>query len=124
MTITLNKEHLADYAHVELGQSDWLQIDQTRVNAFADATLDHQFIHVDEERAKEGPFGTTIAHGFLSLSLLPHFVDQITHQLFLIPSIQSLKSFVRALFNALDQLLICQLIRYRLRKRQKDTSVQ
>ncbi|MEL7023350.1 MAG: MaoC family dehydratase [Pseudomonadota bacterium] len=56
--------------------SDWLEIDQDRVNAFADATLDHQFIHLDEEAAAKTPFGGTIAHGFLSLSLLPYFSGQ------------------------------------------------
>ena len=56
--------------------SDWLVIDQERVNAFADATLDHQFIHLDPEKAKKTPFGTTIAHGYLTLSLLPHFSAQ------------------------------------------------
>ncbi|MDR5855352.1 MaoC family dehydratase [Caballeronia sp. LZ062] len=54
-----------------IGTSEWLLIDQARVNLFADATGDHQWIHVDEERAKSGPFGGTIAHGFLTLSLLP-----------------------------------------------------
>ena len=57
----------------ELGASDWFLIDQERVNAFADVTLDHQFVHVDPERAKATPFGGTIAHGFLTLSLLVHF---------------------------------------------------
>jgi len=57
--------------------SDWMEIDQARVNAFADITLDHNFIHVDVERSKaETPFGGTIAHGFLSLSLLSHFGAQ------------------------------------------------
>ena len=54
-----------------IGESDWLEIDQDRINAFADATGDHQWIHVDTELAKQGPFGTTIAHGFLTLSLIP-----------------------------------------------------
>ena len=54
-----------------LGESDWLQVDQERINKFADATGDHQWIHVDTERAKQSPFGTTIAHGFLTLSLIP-----------------------------------------------------
>lgn len=58
----------------EIGVSDWFTIDQARIDAFADATLDHQFIHVDPEKAKRTPFGTTIAHGFLTLSLLPHLV--------------------------------------------------
>jgi acyl dehydratase len=53
----------------EIGVSDWLVVDQDRIDAFADATDDHQWIHVDPERAAEGPFGTTIAHGFLTLSL-------------------------------------------------------
>ncbi|EIT90707.1 MaoC family dehydratase [Mycobacteroides abscessus] len=57
----------------DLGVSDWLLVDQERVNTFADATGDHQWIHVDPERAADGPFGGTIAHGLLTLSLLPHF---------------------------------------------------
>jgi acyl dehydratase len=54
-----------------VGQSDWVNVDQERINTFADATGDHQWIHVDAERAKQGPFGTTIAHGYLTLSLIP-----------------------------------------------------
>jgi acyl dehydratase len=61
----------------ELGSSDWLEVDQKRIDLFADATGDHQWIHVDPERAAGGPFGTTIAHGYLTLSLLPAFVPQI-----------------------------------------------
>ncbi|WP_295801921.1 MaoC family dehydratase [uncultured Microbulbifer sp.] len=57
--------------------TDWLKIGQERVNAFADCTLDHQFIHVDPEAAKQTPFGSTIAHGFLTLSLLSHFAEQL-----------------------------------------------
>ena len=67
-------EHLADLqARVgeEVGLSAWITVDQKRINQFADATGDHQWIHIDAERAAEGPFGTTIAHGFLTLSLLP-----------------------------------------------------
>ncbi|WP_026119326.1 MaoC family dehydratase [Nocardiopsis ganjiahuensis] len=60
-----------------LGHTDWLTIDQSRIDKFADATDDHQWIHLDAERAAEGPFGTTIAHGFLSLSLLAHFSQSI-----------------------------------------------
>ena len=61
-----------------LGTSEWLQVDQERINAFADATLDHQWIHVDVERAKEeSPYKSTIAHGYLTLSLLPYFWNQI-----------------------------------------------
>jgi acyl dehydratase len=61
----------------ETRHSDWFTVDQARVNAFADITLDHQFIHVDPERAKaETPFGGPIAHGFLTLSMLSHFAAQ------------------------------------------------
>ncbi len=62
----------------EIGKSEYLQITQERINQFADATLDHQWIHVDPERAKvESAFKSTIAHGYLTLSLLPHFWNQI-----------------------------------------------
>lgn len=56
----------------ESATGDWMEIDQNRIDQFADVTIDHQFIHVDPERAKETPFGTTIAHGFLTLSMLSH----------------------------------------------------
>jgi acyl dehydratase len=55
----------------ELGNTDWIEVDQQRVDLFADATDDHQWIHVDQERAAAGPFGGTIAHGYLTLSLIP-----------------------------------------------------
>ncbi|MER8044098.1 MaoC family dehydratase [Streptomyces sp. NPDC094032] len=61
----------------QLGHSDWLEIEQKRIDQFADATGDHQWIHVDPERAAAGPFGRTIAHGYLTLSLLPVLVPQI-----------------------------------------------
>jgi acyl dehydratase len=67
----------------QLGPTDWLEVTQDRVNLFADATDDHQWIHVDPERAANGPFGGTIAHGLLTLSLLPHF----THQLYTVDNI-------------------------------------
>jgi acyl dehydratase len=57
----------------ELGTSDWLEVDQKRIDLFAEATGDHQWIHVDPEEAATGPFGTTIAHGYLTLSLIPQF---------------------------------------------------
>ncbi|WP_060509541.1 MaoC family dehydratase [Pseudomonas sp. NBRC 111124] len=62
---------LSQYVGKELGRSDWLKIDQQRINLFAEATGDFQFIHVDPEKAAQTPFGTTIAHGFLTLSLIP-----------------------------------------------------
>jgi acyl dehydratase len=64
-------DELADAVGEDLGTSDWVTIDQERVDRFADATGDHQWIHVDVERAKAGPFGGTIAHGYLTLSLIP-----------------------------------------------------
>ena len=59
----------------ELAVGDWLTVDQATIDKFADATGDHQWIHIDAERAKKGPFGTTIAHGFLTLSLLPRLAE-------------------------------------------------
>ena len=59
-----------------IGTSDWISVEQDRINVFADVTEDHQFIHVNPEMAKMTPFGTTIAHGFLSLSLLSKFAEQ------------------------------------------------
>jgi len=61
----------------DLGHTDWMEVTQERVDAFADATGDHQWIHVDVERAKNGPFGGTIAHGYLTLSLVPQFGAQL-----------------------------------------------
>ena len=68
-------EKLVEYVGQEIGSSDWFEVDQDRINMFADATLDHQFIHIDSEKATP-LFGSTIAHGFLSLSLVPHLTSQ------------------------------------------------
>lgn len=70
-------EEFAKYEGQVLGTSDYVELTQERINLFADATLDHQWIHVDEERAKEGPYGQTIVHGYLTLSLLPHLWAQV-----------------------------------------------
>ena len=73
-----NYEEFASYEGQILGTSDYVELTQERINLFADATLDHQWIHVDTERAKtESQFGTTIAHGYLTLSVLPHLWEQI-----------------------------------------------
>jgi acyl dehydratase len=61
----------------KIGSSEWFEITQDRVNQFADATLDHQWIHTDPARAKETPFGGTIVHGYLTLSLLPHLLHEV-----------------------------------------------
>jgi acyl dehydratase len=63
-------DDLASFVGKELGTSSWVDVDQARINGFAHATDDHQWIHVDVDRAKDGPFGETIAHGYLTLSLL------------------------------------------------------
>jgi len=76
MTTTLTFTELAGAAGKELGYSNWVEITQDRINTFADATDDHQWIHTDVEKAKEGPFGGPIAHGFLTLSLaIPMWTD-------------------------------------------------
>ena len=77
MVKAVSLDELKTYIGKEIGVSDWITIDQDRINAFADCTNDHQFIHVDEELAKKGPFGTTIAHGYLTLSLVSSFMPQI-----------------------------------------------
>jgi acyl dehydratase len=61
----------------QLGTSDWITVEQKQIDTFAEATGDHQWIHVDTEKAKDGPFGVTIAHGYLTLSLLPVFSAQV-----------------------------------------------
>ena len=70
---------LADLVGTELGVSEWHTITQEQVHKFADATGDHQWIHVDVERAKAGPFGGPIAHGYLTLSLGPMLLDEVVH---------------------------------------------
>ena len=72
-----NVFELADSVGQEIGASDWVQVDQERINLFAEATGDHQWIHVDSERAAKGPFGTTIAHGYLTLSLLARLMRSV-----------------------------------------------
>jgi acyl dehydratase len=77
MRVFTTLDEVAEAAHTDIGTSDWVRIDQKRVDQFADATGDHQWIHVDVERAKDGPFGGTIAHGYLTLSLLPWLGSQV-----------------------------------------------
>ena len=77
MRIFAGPGELAEAVGTEVGVSEWLVIEQDRINGFAEATGDHQWIHVDETAAKDGPFGSTIAHGFLTLSLLPMLTAQI-----------------------------------------------
>lgn len=72
------------------GPSPYVTVDQARIQAFADATLDHQWIHVDQERARSGPFGTTVAHGYLTLSLL---VDMVTNMGFFPPDLSLIVNY-------------------------------
>ncbi len=76
-TVFENPAELKDAIGKKLGESEWLAIEQDRINMFADATGDHQWIHVDPARAKDGPFGACIAHGYLTLSLVNMFLPQI-----------------------------------------------
>lgn len=75
--IFTSAEELRAAVGERLGHSDWLEVDQKRIDLFAEATGDHQWIHVDPEAAAKGPFGTTIAHGYLTLSLLPVLFPQV-----------------------------------------------
>jgi acyl dehydratase len=77
MTTKLTLAELESSTERELGVSDWETIDQEQINGFAEATHDHQWIHVDPDMAAQGPFGTTVAHGYLTLSMLPYFVSQV-----------------------------------------------
>ena len=77
MRVFTTFEEIEAVAGEEIGTTDWVEITQERVNQFADATGDHQWIHVDEEKAKAGPFGGTIAHGYLTLSLVPWLTWEI-----------------------------------------------
>ncbi|AIM36542.1 MaoC family dehydratase [Sphingobacterium sp. SG20118] len=79
MVIINNYEDYKSYEGKLLGLSEWHKIDQKQINSFADATLDHQWIHVDKEKAEsEGPFKSTIAHGYLTLSMIPYLWKQIS----------------------------------------------
>jgi acyl dehydratase len=77
MSTVLGLDELPASVGKHLGYSDWHLVDQDQIDAFADATGDHQWIHVDAERAKAGPFGTTIAHGYFTLALVPVLLGQV-----------------------------------------------
>ena len=77
MRVLNNRREIAKSEGSELGVSEWVQVTQERINFFADATGDRQWIHIDPERATDGPFGATIAHGYLTLSLLPFLSAQV-----------------------------------------------
>jgi acyl dehydratase len=77
LTTKLTLAELEASTDRDLGASEWETIDQEQINRFAEATHDHQWIHVDPDMAAQGPFGTTVAHGYLTLSMLPYFVSQV-----------------------------------------------
>ena len=77
MTTTLTLSDLEGTTDLDLGTSEWVTIDQDQINRFAEATHDRQWIHVDPEAAAKGPFGGTVAHGYLTLALLPFLVSQV-----------------------------------------------
>jgi acyl dehydratase len=77
MRVFTTLDEVADASGEELGASEWLTIEQERVDQFADATGDHQWIHVDVDKANAGPFGGPIAHGYLTLSLIPYLSSQV-----------------------------------------------
>jgi acyl dehydratase len=77
MSAELTLQELETAAERDLGATDWVQISQHEIELFADATGDHQWIHVDPEAAAQGPFGTTVAHGYLSLSMIPGLLSQL-----------------------------------------------
>ncbi len=77
MGLILNRNNMKESIGADMGTTEWILIDQDRINAFADCTDDRQFIHVDPENAAKTPFGSTIAHGFLSLSMLSYFASSV-----------------------------------------------
>ncbi|WP_371185519.1 MaoC family dehydratase [Thalassotalea maritima] len=78
MTVVFTKpQELLEHIGKDLGQTEWLDIEQSRIDLFAEATGDHQWIHVDPEKAAKGPFGACIAHGYLTLSLVNYFLPQL-----------------------------------------------
>ena len=108
----MKAENLKSLIGQESGPSSWLQISQERINKFADATNDHQFIHVDPEKAAATPFGATIAHGYLTLSLLPALTAEISPEI---------EGCVMGINYGLDKLRFIQPVKAgsRVRVRQK-----
>lgn len=78
MSTTISRDQVNEYIGHESEPTEWFKVDQSRINDFADVTLDHQFIHIDPERAAQTPFGSTIAHGFLTLSMLSYFAESFS----------------------------------------------
>lgn len=77
MAVTMTVAEIEDAKEIDLGSSSWVTLGQPRIDKFAEATGDYQWIHLDQDRATRGPFGTTIAHGYLTLSLIPELLDEV-----------------------------------------------
>ena len=77
MAVRITTRELRESGTLDLGAGEWLIVDQVRIDHFAEATDDHQWIHVDPRRAAEGPFGSTVAHGYLTMSLLPRLFEEL-----------------------------------------------
>ena len=117
MTVILNTPaDLLNMVGAQLGPTDWLSIEQDRVNGFANVTGDHQWIHVDVERAKSGPFGGTIAHGYLTMSLVNHFL----------PDLSEVRGFAHAINVGLDRVRFLSpvIVGSRIRARGEITAVE
>ncbi len=93
MSDTMTREELFELVGQDLGVSDWFQIDQDRINQFADVTEDHQFIHVDPIRAADSPFNGTIVHGMLTLSMIVHLCDNF------VPSVEGVRMVINYGFD-------------------------
>ncbi len=115
MAVTINSTALTDYIGKQSGVSRWFTISQEQIDMFADATHDHQFIHVDAEKAKQTPFGTTIAHGFLSLSLLSAIAYDASI---------NLENTVMGLNYGFDKIRVLQPVKVNSRVRGKMTLVK
>ena len=117
MTVIVNTPaDLLNMVGAQLGPTDWLSIEQDRVNGFANVTGDHQWIHVDLERAKSGPFGGTIAHGYLTMSLVNHFL----------PDLIEVRGFAHAINVGLDRVRFLSpvIVGSRIRARGEITAVE
>ena len=117
MTVIVNTPaDLLEMVGAQFGPTDWLSIEQDRVNGFADVTGDHQWIHVDVERAKSGPFGGTIAHGYLTMSLVNHFL----------PDLIEVRGFAHAVNVGLDRVRFLSpvVVGSRIRARGEITAVE
>jgi acyl dehydratase len=117
MPTTIKRDEIEKYIGFQAEPTHWHTVTQEQINQFADCTLDHQFIHVDVEKAKDTPFGTTIAHGFLTMSLLSHFAESFGAMI---------EGFYMGLNAGFDKVRFLQpvLVNSRLRAHAKTISIE